>query len=90
MAQQVKEKFVRVDFVEIEQKGSGKQIKREIALAKMEEFLIKLSKERKPVKKNLRKIFKKAELNAKYAEQIVPIQKIRDQQVYRNNEIVVI
>jgi len=51
MVQQVKEKSVRVDFVETEQKDSDKQIKREKAQAKVEEFLIKLSKERKPFKK---------------------------------------
>ncbi len=56
MAQQVKEKLESIDFVEKEQKVLDKQVKRENALAKMELFLIRLSKEPKSVKTDLEKI----------------------------------
>jgi len=87
MAQQVKEKLVRIDIVEKEQKTLNKRIKWEKAQAKMEEFLIRLNKERKSVKSDLRRLFKKAELNAKYREHTVLIQEIGYQQVYMNNGI---
>ena len=84
MAQQVKKKLVMVDFVTIEQKFLDKQVKRERAQAKMEELLIKLNKEHKPVRTNLHKLSKKVKLNTNYLEDIVSIQEIRYQQVYRN------
>jgi len=87
MAQQVKEKLVRIDIVEKEQKTLNKRIKWEKVQAKMEEFLIRLNKERKSVKSNLRILFKKAELNANYCEHTVLIQEIGNQQVYMNNGI---
>jgi len=87
MAQQVKEKLVRIDIVEKEQKTLNKRIKWEKVQAKVEEFLIRLKKERKSVKSNLRRLFKKVELNANYCEHTVLIQEIGNQQVYMNNGI---
>jgi len=87
MTQQVKEKLVRIDFVEKEQKKLNKQVAREKIQAKMEDYLIKLSKEYKPVKKDLQRILKKAELNAKYLELTVSIQKIKYQIIYWINGI---
>ena len=87
MTQQVKEKLVRIDFVEKEQKKLNKQVEREKFQAKMGDFLIKLSKEYKPVKKDLQRILKKAELNAKYLELTVSIQKIKYQIIYWINGI---
>ncbi|MHA2391430.1 MAG: hypothetical protein ACXAEX_05635 [Promethearchaeota archaeon] len=87
MSQQVEKKYVRVDCCETEQEALEKHLKKEMAQAKAEEFLTRLNKEHKPVKKGLRKLFKKAKMNAKYLEHTVGIQKVKYQQVYRNNGI---
>jgi hypothetical protein len=84
MTQQVKEKLVNIKFVEKEQKILNKQLKREKAQAKIENFLIRLNKEHKPVKRNLRRLSNKIELNAKYLEHKDLIQEMRYQQFYRN------
>ena len=87
MAQQLKEKLVRIDFAEKEQKKLNKQVAREKAQAKMEEFLMRLNKEYKPIKKDLQRILKKVELNVKCLELTVPIQRRMVEQVYKNNGI---
>jgi len=56
-------------------------------IAKMEELLNKLDKERNPVKKNLHNIVKMVDLNSNYSDDIVSIQEIRYQQIFRNNGI---
>ncbi|MHA2007477.1 MAG: hypothetical protein ACXABO_07270 [Promethearchaeota archaeon] len=87
MVQQVQEKLVNIEFVEKELKNLKKKVKRETAVAKIEDFLRKLNKESKPVKTNLRRLFKKAELNDKYLKHTVLIQEIKYQQFYRKNRI---
>ncbi|UCC20886.1 MAG: hypothetical protein JSV62_06295 [Promethearchaeota archaeon] len=84
MVQQAEENLIIIDFVGEVQKNLNKRLEREKALVKMEEFLIKLNKEHKPVKIDLERILKKVELNVKYLESIVPVQEIKYQQVYRN------
>ena len=39
---------------------------------------------RAPVKPRLSKLFKKSKLNAKYIEQVIPIQRLERQRVHRN------
>jgi hypothetical protein len=40
--------------------------------------------EKQPVKKRLSKLFKKAKLNAKYPEEVIPIQRVEWQRVQRD------
>lgn len=87
MTLQVKEKLVKVGFVEIEQNYSDKNEKWERAQAKMENFLNNLNKKPKPVKKNLDNLFKKAQLNTNFPDDVVSIQEIRYHQIYRMNGI---
>jgi len=84
MVQQVKEKLVWNDIVERKSRNLNKQIERKKAQVKMEEFLKKLNKEHKQVRKDLERRRKKVEMNSKYLEFTVSIQKIGYQQVYRN------
>ncbi len=39
---------------------------------------------KKPVRSRLSKLFKKSKLNAKYAEHVIPIERLERQRVYRN------
>jgi len=87
MAQKAKNELVRMDYVAVELKNLDKSIVKAKTQARAKEFLTKLNQECKLVKENLRRLYKKAELNAKYFEHTYPIQKIKYQQVYRNYEI---
>lgn len=87
MTQEAKNELVRTDYVAVEHKNFDKEILKAKTQERAKEFLTRLSQERKLVKKNLQRLYKKAELNAKYFEHTVPIQKIKYQQVYRNYEI---
>ncbi|MHA2337686.1 MAG: hypothetical protein ACXACX_10295 [Candidatus Hodarchaeales archaeon] len=84
MAHEAKKEMVRMNCVDVEQVNIDLRLDQKQPQAKMEVFLKKLSKERKPVKKSLRKLFKKAELNSKYPEQVIPIQRLERQRIYRN------
>ncbi len=48
------------------------------------ELIRKTEIHKKPVKSRLSKLFKKSNLNAKYIEQLNPIERLKSQQVYRN------
>ncbi|MFW9824333.1 MAG: hypothetical protein ACFFE4_15425, partial [Candidatus Thorarchaeota archaeon] len=74
-----------IKFAEKDQKLLDKQSKREIAQLKMEKFLKNLNKEPKPVKKDLANVIKIIELNPRYHECSISIQKIKYQQIYRTN-----
>ena len=87
MAQEAKNELVRIDCIAVEHKNLDKSIVKAKTQAKTKEFLTKLSQERKLVKENLQRLYKKAELNARYLEHTYPIQKIKYQKVYRNYEI---
>jgi len=87
MAQVEKNELVRMDYVAVEHKNFDKSIVKAKTQAIAKEFLTKLSHERKLVKENLQRLYKKAELNARYLEHTYPIQKIKYQKVYRNYEI---
>ena len=87
MTQEAKNELVRMDYVAVEHKNLGKKIVKAKTQERAKEFLTRLSQERKLVKKNLQRLYKKAELNARYLEHIYPIQKIKYQKVYRNYEI---
>ena len=80
MAHVLEKKSVMMNCVDVE------QINYEIRLeqVKTPEIINPKQAERKPVKKKLSKLFKKAELNAKYHEQLVPIHRLERQRVYRD------
>ena len=48
------------------------------------EKLFEIKNHEKPVKSRLSKLFKKSKLNAKYIEQLFPIEKLEYQRLYRN------
>ena len=87
MAQVEKNELERMDYVAVEHKNLDKSIVKAKTQARAKEFLTRLSQERKLVKENLQRLYKKAELNARYLEHTYPIQKIKYQQDYRNNLI---
>jgi hypothetical protein len=80
MAQVSEKKSVSMNFVDVE------QVNLEIRLeqVKVREIIKRKRVEKKPVKKRLSKLFKKAELNAKHPEQIIPIHRLERQRVYRD------
>ncbi len=80
MAQLSEKKSVSMNFVDVE------QVNLEIRLEQVKgpEIIKPKRVEKKPVKKRLSKLFKKAELNAKYPEQIIPIHRLKRQRVYRD------
>jgi len=53
-------------------------------LREEEEFREQRKIERKSVKKKLSKLIKKAEMNAKYVEELRPIKHVKNQFTYRN------
>ena len=77
MTQEAKNELVRMDYVAVEHKNLDKEIVKAKTQERAKEFLTRLSQERKLVKKNLQRLYKKAELNAKYFEHTYPIQKIK-------------
>ena len=87
MTQEAKNELVRMDYVAVEHKNLDKEIVKAKTQERAKEFLTRLSQERKLVKENLQRLYKKAELNARYLEHTYPIQKIKYQKVYRNYEI---
>ena len=80
MAHVSEKKSVKMNCVDVE------QINFEMRLEQIRTPEIIKSKqvERRPVKKRLSKLFKKAELNAKYPEQVIPIHRLERQRVYRD------
>lgn len=80
MAQLSEKKSVKMNCVDIE------QIYYELGLEKLKTPEIIKPKQgiKKPVKKRLSKLFNKANLNAKYSEQLIPIHLVKPQQVYRD------
>ncbi len=77
MNQEAKNELVRMDYVAVEHKNLDKKLVKAKTQKRAKEFLTRLSQERKLVKKNLQRLYKKAELNAKYFEHTYPIQKIK-------------
>jgi len=80
MAQISEKKSVRMNFVEIEQLNIEQDLEQE----KVQEIIKSKQVERKPAKKRLSKLFKKARLNVKYSEQLIPIHRLEQQRVYRD------
>ena len=83
MAQITETKSVRMNCIEVE------HVNYELRLEQVKTSEVFKSKqmEKKPAKKRLSKLFKKAELNAKYSEQIIPINNLRRQRVYRDYRV---
>ena len=48
------------------------------------ERLVNITDHEESVKSRLSRLFKKSKLNAKYIEQLIPIEKLEYQRVYRN------
>jgi hypothetical protein len=80
MAHVSEKKSVKMNCVDVE------QVNLEMRLEQVKTKKITKPKqvEKKPVKKILSKLFKKAELNAKYLEQTIPIHRLERQRVYRD------
>lgn len=79
MVQVLEKRSIKMNYVDVE------QVNLEMHLEHLKNS--KLTKprqvERKPVKNRLSKLFKKAELNAKYPEELIPIHRLERQRVYR-------
>lgn len=80
MAHETKELIVRMNCVDVEQINLDMRIEQAEALIQTKEIKVKAT----PIKKSLFKLFKKAELNAKYTEQVIPIQQFERQRIYRD------
>jgi hypothetical protein len=80
MAHVSEKKSVKLNCVDVEQVNYELSLEQEKALKKIESKQV----EKKSVKKRLSKLFKKAELNAKYPEHIIPIHRLERQRVYRD------
>ena len=81
MAHISENKSIKMNCVDVEQINYEMNLEQ----VKAPEIIKPTQVERKIVKKKLSKLFKKAELNAKYPEQIIPIQRVKQQQqVYRD------
>ncbi|MHA2037952.1 MAG: hypothetical protein ACW972_09940 [Promethearchaeota archaeon] len=80
MAHVSEKKSVKMNCVDVE------QVNLEMRLEQVK--IIKTIKpkqvEKKPIKKRLSKLFKKAKLNAKYLEHVIPIQRVEQQRAYRD------
>lgn len=81
MTQQVEKKCVEVEYCEAEEELLDRHVKREIAQAKAEEFLLKLNF---PRLNGAKRLINKAKLNVKYFEDVIPIQRVKSQQNYRD------
>jgi len=81
MAHVSEKKSIKMNCVDIEQVNYEMRLEQ----VNVPETIKSKQVERKIVKKKLSKLFKKAELNAKYSEQIIPIHRVKQQQqVYRD------
>ena len=80
MAHEAINKTVRMNCVDVEQINLEMRLEQEKTLTPVKKIEI----EKKPVKKRLLKLFKKAELNAKYPEHTIPIQRLERQRVFRD------
>jgi len=81
MAHVSEKKSIKMNCVDIEQVNYEMRLEQ----VNVPETIKSKQVERKIVKKKLSKLFKKAELNAKYPEQIIPIHRVKQQQqVYRD------
>ncbi|MHA1932978.1 MAG: hypothetical protein ACW96X_10580 [Promethearchaeota archaeon] len=80
MAHVSEKRSVKMNCVDVEQVNLEMRLEQTInsELTKSKQL------ERKPVKNRLSKLFKKAELNAKYYEQTIPIHHLERQRVYRD------
>ncbi len=80
MAQITERKSVKMNCVDVE------QVNLELCLdpVKAPETIKPKQVENKPVVKRLSKLFKKARLNVKYPEQLIPIHRLERQRVYRD------
>ncbi|MCK4287318.1 MAG: hypothetical protein KAX18_14000 [Candidatus Lokiarchaeota archaeon] len=80
MAHVSKKKSVRMNCIDVEQINLEMRLEQ----IKAPEIIECKQVEKKPAKKQLSKLIKKAELNAKYPEQVIPIQRVERQRVYRD------
>lgn len=80
MAQVSEKKFVKINYVDVEQINFELRLEQ----VKVPEVIKLKHVEKKLVKKRLLKLFKKAKLNAKYPEHVIPIHRLEQQRVYRD------
>lgn len=80
MAHVSEKKSVRMNCIDVEQINLEMRLEQVRIQKTIKPKII----EKKPVKKRLSKLFKKAELNAKYPEDVIPIHRLEWQRVHRN------
>ena len=80
MAQISERRSVKMNCVDVEQTNLEIRFEQ----IKVREAIKPKHIEKQPVKKRLLKLIKKAELNAKYPEQVIPIHRLEQQRVYRD------
>ncbi|MFX1456005.1 MAG: hypothetical protein ACFFDB_11590 [Promethearchaeota archaeon] len=80
MAHVSEKKAVRMNCVNVEQVNLEMRLDQIKAQGKVKTKQIR----KQPVKKRLSKLIKKSEINAKYPEHVVPIQRVEWQRVHRD------
>jgi hypothetical protein len=80
MAHVSEKKTLRMNCVDVEQINHEMRLEQIKAQGKVKSKQV----QKQPAKKRLIKLFKKSELNAKYPEHVIPIQRVEWQRVHRD------